>query len=159
MPDLPDFDHLKRLTILELRQKWFDLGLRGDPPRVKHLLVHGIAWHLQAQARGGLDAETRRLLRAAIRNAPEDGAITGKPRRTRSRKQPKRTNATPLQSGSTLIRTWRGRKHTVTVLDGGNRFRYANQEYASLSEVGRAITGARWSGPRFFGLTKVRAVS
>jgi hypothetical protein len=24
--------------------------------------------------------------------------------------------------------------------------------YASLSQVARAITGSRWSGPRFFGL-------
>ncbi|MEM9374220.1 MAG: DUF2924 domain-containing protein, partial [Planctomycetota bacterium] len=45
------------------------------------------------------------------------------------------------------------------VLDPGNgskgRFQYDGKEYASLSEVARHITGARWSGPRFFGLHKL----
>jgi Protein of unknown function (DUF2924) len=29
---------------------------------------------------------------------------------------------------------------------------YQGQRYKSLSEVARAITGSRWSGPLFFGL-------
>src|SRR4051812_39878676 len=32
---------------------------------------------------------------------------------------------------------------------------YRGKRYHSLSEVARLITGARWSGPRFFGLTFV----
>jgi hypothetical protein len=39
-----------------------------------------------------------------------------------------------LRPGTRLVREWRG------------------QRYRSLSLVARKITGARWSGPRFFGL-------
>ena len=55
-----------------------------------------------------------------------------------------------LAPGSRLIREWRGRTHTVEVLDRG--FRCDGKQYRSLSAIARAITGARWSGPRFFGL-------
>ena len=53
-------------------------------------------------------------------------------------------------SAMRLVRDWHGRSHTVEVTDRG--FLYAGRHYRSLSEVARAITGARWSGPRFFGL-------
>jgi hypothetical protein len=53
-------------------------------------------------------------------------------------------------AGSRLVREWHGRSHTVEVTERG--FLYGDQHYRSLSEVARAITGARWSGPRFFGL-------
>jgi hypothetical protein len=56
------------------------------------------------------------------------------------------------KSGTVLIREWRGVKHRVTVLD--HDVVYRGRRYQSLSEVARAITGTRWSGPLFFGLTK-----
>ncbi|MCC6425179.1 MAG: DUF2924 domain-containing protein [Phycisphaerales bacterium] len=43
-------------------------------------------------------------------------------------------------------------RHEVHVLSDGS-FRYRDQTFKSLSEVARAITGTRWSGPRFFGIT------
>ena len=46
-----------------------------------------------------------------------------------------------------------------TVAEDGKKFRYRETEYASLSEIAREITGARWSGPRFFGLTKLKGVA
>lgn len=52
--------------------------------------------------------------------------------------------------GTRLVREWNGRNHTVEVLEQG--FLCDGQRYRSLSAVARAITGARWSGPRFFGL-------
>jgi hypothetical protein len=54
------------------------------------------------------------------------------------------------QSGTILIREWRGIAHRVTTLDDGVSFN--GKRYRSLSEVAREITGSRWSGPRFFGL-------
>jgi hypothetical protein len=62
----------------------------------------------------------------------------------------RRKQAGALTPGSRLVREWHGRSHTVEV--GDNGFLYAGRRYRSLSEVARAITGARWSGPRFFGL-------
>ena len=53
-----------------------------------------------------------------------------------------------------LSRTWHGQVHQVIVLDGG--YEYAGTRYSSLSAIARLITGAGWSGPRFFGLHSPR---
>ena len=55
-----------------------------------------------------------------------------------------------LAPGTRLLREWNGRTHQVDVTDDG--FVWNGETYRSLSAVARAITGARWSGPRFFGL-------
>ena len=52
--------------------------------------------------------------------------------------------------GGRLLREWNGITHVVDVTDTG--YRWNGKSYRSLSAVARAITGARWSGPRFFGL-------
>ena len=57
-----------------------------------------------------------------------------------------------LKIGTTLVRQWRGRTHTVLVRDDG--FEYEGQSYRSLTVIAERITGAHWSGPRFFGLNK-----
>jgi len=54
------------------------------------------------------------------------------------------------------VREWRGRTHTVVVTEDG--FEYAGKTYTSLSKVAQTITGAHWSGPRFFGLNRGEAV-
>ncbi|MEM9167282.1 MAG: DUF2924 domain-containing protein [Planctomycetota bacterium] len=144
---LDGLNTLADLTTGQLRKRWSELGIRGTPPKFKQALVRGIAWHLQAKQHGGLDAETRRNLKSAIRHAPDP-----QPKNTRRTKR----EQVRLCTGTTLIRTWRGRKHEVTVLDDGKAFRYRDTEYASLSEIAREITGSRWSGPRFFGLKKLK---
>ena len=55
-----------------------------------------------------------------------------------------------LKPGARLVREWRGRTHTVTVTEDG--FAYAGTSYPSLTKIAKKITGAHWSGPRFFGL-------
>jgi hypothetical protein len=57
-----------------------------------------------------------------------------------------------LKTGTTLVRQWRGRAHTVLVRENG--FGYEGQHYRSLTVIAEKITGAHWSGPRFFGLTR-----
>jgi hypothetical protein len=57
-----------------------------------------------------------------------------------------------LKSGARLVREWRGRAHTVVVIENG--FEYGGQRYRSLTMIAARITGAHWSGPRFFGMTK-----
>ena len=61
-----------------------------------------------------------------------------------------RPKSPALKPGSQLPREWQGRTEIVDVLETG--FRWRGREYRSLSKVARAITGAHWSGPRFFGL-------
>ncbi len=56
------------------------------------------------------------------------------------------------KTGTTLVRQWRGHAHTVLVRQNG--FEYMGQHYRSLTVIAERITGAHWSGPRFFGLTK-----
>jgi DUF2924 family protein len=55
-----------------------------------------------------------------------------------------------LKPGTLLRREWQGVLHSVIVAKHG--FAWNGSTYGSLSEVARAITGTRWSGPRFFGL-------
>ena len=68
----------------------------------------------------------------------------------------RRTVRSPLRPvrgksrGARLVRQWRGESHCVLVLDDG--FLYRDQRYRSLTAIARVITGAHWSGPRFFGL-------
>jgi hypothetical protein len=57
-----------------------------------------------------------------------------------------------LKTGTTLVRQWRGHTHTVLVREGG--FEYEGRRYRSLTMIAERITGAHWSGPRFFGLTQ-----
>jgi hypothetical protein len=61
----------------------------------------------------------------------------------------KRSTVRP-STGTRLVREWQGRSHVVDIMD--DKILYQGQSYRSLSEVARLITGARWSGPRFFGL-------
>lgn len=51
-------------------------------------------------------------------------------------------------------RSWhKGETHVVKVLDDG-RFEYADQKYKSLSAIAQDITGTKWNGLLFFGLTE-----
>ena len=58
--------------------------------------------------------------------------------------------STELEPGTRLVREWHGKPYQVNVTETG--FDWNGREYASLSAIAKAITGARWSGPRFFGL-------
>lgn len=119
---------LVALDLAGLRDEW--RRRYGAPPRMrsKDLLARLLAWRIQADAFGGLDAVTIRLLKSE-RTAPP---------------------AIDLMPGTRLAREWQGRRHEVEVLERG--FRHDGAIYGSLSEVARAITGTRWNGLRFFGL-------
>ena len=54
--------------------------------------------------------------------------------------------------GTLLSRQWKGRTLLVEVLADG--FRFENRRYTSLSAIAVAITGTRWNGLAFFGLTR-----
>ena len=119
---------LEALDLHGLRGEW--RKRYGKPPKMrsKELLARLLAWRIQADALGGLDATTVRLLKSDRRLPPKPS----------------------LEPGARLAREWQGRRHEVDVLEKG--FRYAGADYRSLSQVARAITGTRWNGLRFFGL-------
>jgi hypothetical protein len=120
----------------DLEAAWHKHFGRAPPKGVKRrFLERAIAYRLQAQAFGGLHPRLHKALRAAVRD-------------------PTTAKLAPLVStpkpGTRLVREWNGRNYTVDVLETGYRFN--GQVYRSLSAIARTITGARWSGPRFFGL-------
>jgi hypothetical protein len=99
-------------------------------------MVHFIAWKLQVKALGNVSTASYNLL-AAIAAGDDDGA--GSP-------------AGKLRPGTRIVREWNGRLLCVSVTEGG--FSFENRPYGSLSEIAREVTGAHWSGPRFFGLKR-----
>jgi Protein of unknown function (DUF2924) len=121
----------------ELGEQWRAVW-GSEPPRKasREFLIRAIAYGIQVQAFGGLDARTLQLLRKA--NA-SNGARP-KPRRSR------------LSQGSKLFREWHGEMHEVLVLDKG--FAWRGETYPSLSSIARVITGAHWNGWAFFGLKR-----
>ncbi len=131
---------LESANTAELRARWERAYQHPAPKRAsRDLLLRLVAYHLQEQAEGGLSKATRRRL---AKLAGLDG----------ENREPISPHSVRLKPGSRLIREWRGEVHRVTVLDDG--FDYRGTRYASLSQIARAITGARWSGPLFFGLRK-----
>ena len=131
---------LHGLGIGELRAKWHTAFRRRAPPHLpRHLLFHILAYRLQADRLGELDADSRRLLdRIGSRASDETDRLVN----NRSR--------TELKPGTLLTREWDGHPQRVMVLADG--FSWNGMTYPSLSKVAFAITGTRWSGPRFFGL-------
>lgn len=146
---------LNALGIPELREMWRQSGGRNSPPRLRCLVLRELAWRIQSAALCDIDAETRRLLQAAVGKARIGSSV---PRRHGKRRSRPCLRAT-LPTGTKLVRTWRGRKHEVTVLDNGNRFSYRGESYESLTKIAEKITSAHWSGPRFFGVDRVRGAS
>ncbi len=132
-------DAVSGLRREDLIEEWIKAH-KGLPPKgiSRRLLAYSAAYHQQARAFGGLKPATRRKLRQ-IAASPTDGESPTNRQGQRQR----------LPPGSRLVRDWQGRTHTVEVLESG--FLYDGRHYRSLSEVARVITGARWSGPRFFG--------
>lgn len=157
-----DLSALKGLSVTKLRQRWQDRAGRREkgkgPPRVRALLVRDLAWWAQQGGRRGLDGETQRLLDAAVRQA-EDRAVEPKKDRASGKRKTK-PKKPQLQAGVTLVRKWRGKTYKVKVIEDGKgkkRYEFGGEEYRSLTTIAQEITGAHWSGPRFFGLNRVRS--
>src|SRR5881396_3007005 len=83
------------------------------------------------------------MLGGAVRRARMESSGPRRVKKRRSRPRPR----VELPQGAKLVRTWRGRKHEVTVLEEGKRFSYQGETYESLSEIAEKITSAHWSGP------------
>ena len=130
---------LNDLTASQLRAEWRRL-YRGQPPRLsRDLLVRSIAYRIQELAYGGLSKAARRKLLALSAELQTNGSI-----------EPE--DGPRLRPGARLVREWRGRTHTIQVTEDG--FEFSGKSYSSLTKIAHAITGAHWSGPRFFGLNR-----
>jgi len=121
------------------KDEWRRLMKSPPPPAFgSGLLARALAYREQERALGGLTvADTKRIKRSASANNNEEPLAQE-----------------PLRTGTWLSRTWHGEVHQVIILDDG--VEYCGEHFSSLSAVAREITGARWSGPRFFGLNSPR---
>jgi hypothetical protein len=133
---------LRGLDVGDQRARWHTVFRRRAPPHLsRHLLFRILAYRLQADRLGDLDADSRRLL-DRIGSGASDGTDRLVADFNRSR--------TELRPGTLLTREWDGHLQRVMVLADG--FSWNGKTYPSLSKVAFAITGSRWNGPRFFGL-------
>ncbi len=123
----------------ELRLAWRKLHRTAPPLGLsRDLMIRALANKLQEHTLGGPSLGLRRRLQTLAGDL-EKGALFFDP-------------GTVLKTGATLVRQWRGHSHTVLVREDG--FEYEGQRHRSLTVIAERITGAHWSGPRFFGVTK-----
>jgi hypothetical protein len=140
---LPEVDgEIARLvdrSTRELRRAWRRLYYTGPPLGLsRDLIIRGLADKLQQRAHGGPSRALQRRLRI-LAGEFEKGAGSFDP-------------GGVLKTGASLVRRWRG--HTHMVLVGEEGFEYDGRRYRSLTVIAERITGAHWSGPRFFGVNK-----
>ncbi len=135
-------EQLASLAVLSparLRSLWRDTFRSMAPDIAPDLLRRGIAHRLQERTCGRLSKAARaeiERLRSRVERTGKAGHM----------------HAIALKPGTRLVREWNGRSYHVLVCDNG--FLFEDRHYSSLSHIARAITGAHWSGPRFFGLRK-----
>ena len=156
-----EIESLRQLKVGALRAKYREVC--GEEPRSsnKQLLFRRIAWRLQAKVEGDLSERTRRRALEIPDDvdlrilAPEGFFTESAPIVTRplERASAGRDRRIPAP-GTLLTRQFENRRIVVKVLENG--FEYQSQQYRSLSAIAREITGTRWNGLVFFGLSKRR---
>lgn len=128
--EIKELETMERDRLLGL---WPRVLSQPVPPRISTPSMRRIlAFELQARRYGGLSRKLRRELERLQCGDPA------------------RPSSPSPKPGARLLREWNGVTHMVEVLEDG--FAWNGARYKSLSAIAREITGARWSGPRFFGL-------
>jgi hypothetical protein len=129
--------------LTELRVEWVRHHPQMTLPRglPRDLLIRSILWKFWERAEGGHSSASLRQLESLAAQLTKSGDLDIE-------------RDVRLKPGTRLIREWRGQTYRVEVTSGG--YVMDDRNYASLSHVARAITGTRWSGPRFFGLKQRR---
>lgn len=110
------------------------------PPRGISLKMMklAIAYQLQVKVHGGLKPASVRYLQEVVSTDVGHARLF---------------DSVPV--GTRLLRQWHGQVYEGVVEADGVLVN--NRRYRSLSDAARTITGVHWSGPRFFGIRKVRA--
>ena len=125
----------------ELFARWeAAFGLAPPPYLSTAFMTKALVYQAQCKRAGGLPAPTHRAL---------EQIASGKPVST--------VPFTPTKVGTHYVREWNGRTYQVAVVAAG--LEMDGRIGPSLSAIAKHITGTTWSGPRFFGLTKVRTAA
>src|SRR6202049_4988398 len=154
-----EIENLRRASLAGLREKYREVFQEETRGRQREHLFRRIAWRLQALAEGDLSERARGRANEIAQdsdlriNAPRDFFSVGGERVQTAADQNRRQQDRRLPlPGAVLTRQWKGRTILVEVLAQG--FRYENRPYSSLSAIAGAVTGTRWNGLAFFGLTR-----
>jgi hypothetical protein len=135
---------LRDLDLKGLRVRWRNAFGKPAPEHLsRYLLFRIIAYRLQADRLGDLDAETLKVLKQAAGQEGPASAVS----KNLTRLYQRRFAPPP---GTVLVREWDRKSHQVMVMPDG--FAWNGETFDSLSEIAFAITGTKWNGPRFFGL-------
>ena len=111
-------------------ERWREVFGRSPPKYLSpQFLRRVLIWEALNRTLGGLSTKTERRLKQI---ASGKAALT------------------PAKPGSQLVREWNGRTYQVEVVKDG--YVLDGKTWRSLSAIARHITGAHWSGPRFFGV-------
>lgn len=138
-------DRLPSLGLSELRVAWKDLcGSDASDSLSPNMLRRAIAYYLQEQAFGGLSRQAQLRLKALMAS-PRNGSTVV-------------AHTTLIKPGTKFLREWQNEVHEVQALADGN-FIYEGRTYRSLTIIAREITGTHQSGPKFFGLKRVKLKS
>jgi hypothetical protein len=133
---------LGRMSPAELRSLWRDTFKQTAPDISPDLMSRAIAYRWQERQHGGLPTSVVREITRLSRLLVRTGTLQA-------------TDDLSLKPGTRLVRDWNGRTLNVLVCDEG--FELDGRQYGSLTQIARDVTGAGWSGPRFFGLKKRKA--
>jgi Protein of unknown function (DUF2924) len=138
-PIVSETDRMLVMPLVALRQLWHRWHPDREMPHrlPRDLLVRTIAWQMQEREFGGIPKAVERRLAALSTQLARSGTLDLE-------------REISIKPGTRILREWRGDTYRVTALDDG--FAFDGRRYGSLTEIARAITGTRWSGPRFFGL-------
>ena len=122
-----------------LLEEW-QLAFGELPPKnlSTKLMRRAVTYEVQVKHLGGLPVSVRKSLCEIALNDQQGLATELKPPKPQ------------IKPGTKLLREWNGRTYEVEAVDNG--FVWNGVTYKSLSSIAKAITGAHWSGPRFFGL-------
>jgi hypothetical protein len=155
-----NIERLARLGPGDLRRLYREVfGSNSTSTNSEHLRRQ-IACRAQVDKEGGLPASARQR---ALSIAKEAGARIRIGRKTPGLEIPHAT-VTQLVSGtdarlplpgSLIVKEYKGRTIMVRALDEG--FEYDSRRFTSLTAVAKDITGTKWNGFAFFGLTKERS--
>jgi hypothetical protein len=156
---LMEMETLRRASMADLRKKYREVFQEQTRCRHREHMFRRIAWRLQALMEGDLSERARERANEIAQdsdlriNAPRDFFTVGggQVQTTEDQNRRQQDRRLPLP-GALLNRKWKGRTVLVEVLAKG--FRYENRHYSSLSAIATEITGTRWNGLAFFGLTR-----
>jgi hypothetical protein len=136
--------HLRDLDPTGLKTSWQNQFGRTAPKHIsRYLLFRVLAYKVQADQFGDLDADTLKVLERV------DGSNRQTPNVAKSLAALDQRRFVP-PPGTVLVREWDRKSHRIMVMPDG--FAWNGQTFDSLSQVAFAITGTKWNGPRFFGL-------